>query len=305
MKKIATIILILFFANSFAQTTTTKKPVAKPTTSTVKTGNKPTVTTKPKPTSTTRSATSTKPVAAKPATQQARPVEPVQQPKPAPVQPAPQPAPKPVTPQPAPQVQSKQTPAQVSTSKIESIWIGGSVGGGLALSTNIVNSGAVFPANLELLFQTRHHRCGIGFANELYITPESLTRLLFGDAPVVKKLYFGYELFLFRNFPVNLGFSSHFGFFGTGGTNSKAAQVETANGTESGRGGLFGNIGAVLELGARPFYFFVRPSIEYKSWSGWHKEIIATGSIGIRLKFLTDYEIQRRADRKNDRDHKY
>jgi hypothetical protein len=304
MKKIATIILILFFANSFAQTTTTKKPVAKPTTTkkpttTVKTGSKSTATTKPKPTS------STKPAAAKPATQQARPVEPVQQPKPAPVQPAPQPTPKPVTPQPAPQVQSNQAPTHVSTSKIESIWIGGSVGGGLALSTNIVNSGAVFPANLELLFQTRHHRCGIGFANELYITPESLTRLAFGEAPVVKKLYFGYELFLFRNFPINLGFSSHIGFFGTGGSNSKAAQMKTTSDTASGRGGLFGNIGAVLEIGARPFYFFVRPSIEYKSWSGWHKEIIATGSVGIRLKFLTDYEIQRRAEKKRDRDHKY
>jgi hypothetical protein len=173
----------------------------------------------------------------------------------------------------------------------------------LALSTNIINSGAVFPANLEILFQTRHHRCGLGFANELYLTPESLGRLLLGEAPVVKKLYFSYEAFIFRNFPVNLGFSSHLGFFGTSGSHTmheKTGAIDTA----TARGGVFGNVGVVLELGARPFYFFVRPALEYKSWSGWHKEIIATGSIGIRLKFLTDYEIKRRADKQLDRDHR-
>ena len=113
------------------------------------------------------------------------------------------------------------------------------------------------------------------------------------------------ELFLFRNFPVNLGFSTHLGFFGTSTDSTKTAKSNTQDAAASGRGGLFGNLGAVLEIGARPFYFFVRPSIEYKSWSGWHKEIIATGSIGIRLKFLTNYEIKRRADRKRDRDNKY
>lgn len=301
MKKITTIVLVLLFASSFAQTTGTKKTVAKPKTttksSTIKSSTKKPMlksTTIAAPKASTKHVTTTAP-APKPAPQPQTPPRTQPEPVARPViqQPAPQPVP-----------QTQSQPAHVSQSKIESIWIGGSVGGGLAVSTNIINSGAVFPANLELLFQTRHHRYGIGFANELYITPEALGRLALGEAPVVHKLYFSYEAFIFRNFPINLGFSSHIGFFGTNGSHTlqqKSGTIDTA----TARGGMFGNIGAVLEIGARPFYFFVRPSIEYKSWSGWHKEIMATGSIGVRLKFLTDYEIKRRSDKKRDRDHKY
>lgn len=305
MKKITTIVFLLLFASSFAQTTGTKKTVAKPKTTT-KSSTTKSSTKKPllksstiaTPKTATRHVTTTTP-APKPAPQPQQQTPPRTQPAPVAQPVTPQPAPQPV-----PQIQTHSEPAHVSQSNIESIWISGSVGGGLAVSTNIINSGAVFPANLELLFQTRHHRCGIGFANELYITPEALGRLALGEAPVVHKLYFSYEAFIFRNFPINLGFSSHIGFFGTNGSHTlqqKSGTIDTA----TARGGMFGNIGAVLEIGARPFYFFVRPSIEYKSWSGWHKEIMATGSIGIRLKFLTDYEIKRRADKKRDRDHKY
>jgi len=291
MKNISTLLFVILFANSFAQTQEPQKP-AQPNQPT-----KPKTTTSKKQSTKPKATTTTHTVAPTP-----QPVKPA--PKPIPVTtPTPTLAPKP-TPTPQQAAQPQPQPVHSTQSKIEEVWVGGSVGGGLALSTNIVGSGAVFPANLELLFQTRHHRCGIGLANELYITPESLYHLALGEAPVVSKLYFSYEAFIFRNFPINLGFSSHIGFFGTSGNHTLSQKSGTVD-TATARGGMFGNVGAVLELGARPFYFFLRPSIEYKSWSGFHKEIMATVSLGIRLKFLTQYEIERRADKKHDRYHKY
>lgn len=186
--------------------------------------------------------------------------------------------------------QQNQTKSQ-SQSQIESVWISGGLGAGGVVSTNVINSGALFFSNLELAFQKRHHRLGLGFGNELNISAEALARWAMGEGIGQKKLYFIYEAYVFRNFPINLGFSSHLGFF--------AAGNESSN-----RGGAFGNVGATLELGARPVYFFVRPCLEYKSWSGFHKEIAATATVGLKLKFLTDYEIQRRADKRHDRDHK-
>jgi hypothetical protein len=305
MKQISTILLIMLFAHSFAQTQVQPTPV-KPTP--VRVVKKTTTNNKP----TTVTNQSQKPQAT-PAPQQTTPTETTGRPASTPP-PATNQQPRPVVVHPAattnaqqPQSNTQNQAVSNSLSHIESIWIGGSVGGGLAVSTNIIGSGAVFPTNLELLFQTRHHRCGIGFANELYITPEALGHLLLGEAPVVKKLYFSYEAFVFRNFPINIGFSSHVGFFGTNGnhTMSQKSNNSADTATSTARGGMFGNIGLVLEVGARPFYFFVRPSIEYKSWSGFHKEIMATGSIGIRFKFLTQYEIERRADKKHDRYHKW
>ena len=309
MKQISTFLLVMLFAHSFAQTQVQQNPVKL---TPVRVGQKP-KTSKNKATTVTNQSQTPPPTTTTKTPQQTKPVETIgrpastpppttnQQPRPVVVHPATIPNAQPV--------QQSQTNTQNQTtsnslSHIESIWIGGSVGGGLAISTNIIGSGAVFPTNLELLFQTRHHRCGIGFANELYITPESLGHLLLGEAPVVKKLYFSYEAFVFRNFPVNIGFSSHIGFFGTSGNHTLSQKSGTVD-TTTARGGMFGNVGVVLEFGARPFYFFIRPSIEYKSWSGFHKEIMATGSIGIRLKFLTQYEIERRADKKHDRYHKW
>ena len=94
---------------------------------------------------------------------------------------------------------------------------------------------------------------------------------------------------MFRNFPINLGFSSHLGFFGPAGGST------TAKDSSQTKGGIFGNVGAVFEVGIRPFYLFVRPDLEYQSWSALHKQIQATGNIGIRLKFLSAEEKQRRA----------
>ncbi|MBI3502228.1 MAG: hypothetical protein HY063_10575 [Bacteroidetes bacterium] len=178
----------------------------------------------------------------------------------------------------------------------DEFWLSGCIGGGAVVSTNIVNSGAVLPFRTEFLWQRKHRRLGFGFGNELEITPQSLTEFAFkGTQPGISKLYFVYEKFIFRNFPVNLGFSGHLGFFGqSGGT-------RTAKDSTAARGGLFGNVGAVFEVGIRPVYLFVRPDLEYQSWSGLHKQIQATGTVGIRLKFLSPEEKQRRAARKADR----
>lgn len=303
MKKIATICLLLFCKISFSQTqkttqTTSKKPA---TVATTKTNSKPkatTTTTKPKSTTVTVTPKTTN----KPATQTTPATQAMPQPKQNNVT---------VIVDAKPNQTNTSSTTQTtytSTSKpseIESVWIGGSIGGGAVVSSNVINSGALFPMNLELLFQKHHHRCGIGFANEIYVTPEALGRLVLGEGLGVKKLYFSYEAFIFRNFPINLGFSTHIGFFGTSKSSSNNAQVKNSSDTTNTRGGLFGNVGLVLELGARPCYFFVRPAIEYKSWSGFHKEIIGSVSIGLRFKYLTDYEIKRRADKKRDRENKY
>ncbi|MBI4945477.1 MAG: hypothetical protein HY840_03645 [Bacteroidetes bacterium] len=176
------------------------------------------------------------------------------------------------------------TPVQKKATKLhyDEFWITGGIGAGAVVSTNIVNSGAVFPVRTEFLWQRRHRRLGVGFGKELEVTPEQLFNLVLGKKPGISKLYFVYEQYVFRNFPINLGFSSHLGFFGT-------------NDTTNSKGGLFGNIGFPVELGIRPFYLFVRPDIEYQSWSGFHKQIQATATVGMKLKFLSKEEKDRRA----------
>src|ERR1051326_3930571 len=181
----------------------------------------------------------------------------------------------------------------------DEFWISASMGAGAEVSTNIINSGAVIPFRTEFLWQRRHRRLGFGIGNELEISPQSLAMFAFtGQKPGISKLYFFYEKYLFRNFPINLGFSSHMGFFGAAG-GSKSATDSTKQ-----TGGLFVNIGPVVELGIRPIYLFVRPDIEYQSWSALHKQIQATASVGIKLKFLSEEEKQRRAAKKAAR-HKH
>ena len=172
----------------------------------------------------------------------------------------------------------------------DEFWISGCMGGGAVVSTNIINSGAVIPFRTEFMWQRRHRRLGFGIANELEITPQSLVTFAFtGEKPGISKFYFVYEKFIFRNFPVNLGFSSHLGFFGP------ASETKAKGDTANVKGGLFANIGPVFEVGIRPVYLFVRPDIEYQSWGALHKQIQATGTVGIRLKFLSQEEKERRA----------
>lgn len=138
---------------------------------------------------------------------------------------------------------------------------------------------------MEFLWQRRHRRLGFGFGHELEITPQQLYNLAVGGQPGIAKLYFVYEKYLFRNFPINIGYSFHLGFFSTGDTSR----------TKGSSGGLFGNVGVPVELGIRPVYLFVRPDLEFQSWSGFHKQIQVIVSVGIKLKFLSQEEKERRA----------
>lgn len=174
----------------------------------------------------------------------------------------------------------------------DEFWISGCIGAGAVVSTNIINSGAVLPSRMEFMWQKRHRRLGFGFGKELYLTPQSLINLIIRQPIGISKLYFVYETFIFRNSPINLGFSSHLGFFGPSGGN-----VQNQDSTKA-SGGWFANAGPVLELGIRPFYIFVRPDIEFQSWSGFHKQLQATATVGVRLKFLSEAEKERRAAEK-------
>lgn len=169
---------------------------------------------------------------------------------------------------------------------LSSFWISGSMGGGAVVSTNIINSGAVVPFRNDFLWQNnKARRLGFGFSHELFITPESLIRVILNESVSITKLYFTYEKFIFNHSPVNIGFSSNIGFFGTGDSLDN-------------RGGMFANAGLVTELGIRPIYIFARPDIEYQSWSGLHKQLQVTISTGVRIKFLTREERTRRTQRK-------
>ncbi len=174
----------------------------------------------------------------------------------------------------------------------DEFWISTCLGAGGVVSTNIINSGAVIPFRTEFLWQRKHRRLGFGFGHELEITPQSLANLIIsGEKPGISKLYFVYEKYIFRNFPINLGFSSHIGFFGPAGGSARAKGDTVSNV----KGGLFVNIGPALELGVRPIYLFVRPDLEFQSWSALHKQIQATATVGLKLKFLSAEEKQRRA----------
>ncbi len=170
--------------------------------------------------------------------------------------------------------------------------LSGSFGAGGVVSTNIVNSGAVIPLSIDFLLQAKHHRYGIGFTHELYLTPENLWKFMLGESSNTNKFYFIYEWTLLKTSPVNFGFSGQFGGFTVG----DEAQYE-----ENGRSRLFGNIGLIAEVGLPRFFLFARPAIEYKSYDigSWHKELLATVSVGLRWKLLTDEEKARKTAKKN------
>jgi len=170
--------------------------------------------------------------------------------------------------------------------------IAGGIGAGAVGSTNIINSGAVLPSSMDLLFQKKRVQIGFGFGSELYITPESLGRLVLGQNPGAKKFYFMYEWRVLPYFPVNIGWSSQLGLSSFGG------DIQTGDGA---RGGLFANTGVVAEIGTPGFALFVRPYIEYKSYSGFNKEFMAAAQVGLRFKILTDQEKARIAQKREKR----
>lgn len=184
------------------------------------------------------------------------------------------------------------TNAQDKKKSYEFIWINGGIGAAAVLSTNIINSGAILPFYLELYAQQRHSRYGIGLAHEIYLTPENLGKLVLGNSSNTEKIYFSYEWMLIPNFPVNLGFCGQIGGFLVGNDIKKANQADNKDVPDY---NYFGNVGLVAEVGIRPVFLFVKPYIEYKSYGGFHKELIAGGTFGIKLKLMTNEEKAKRA----------
>ncbi len=155
--------------------------------------------------------------------------------------------------------------------------IAGGFGAGAVVSTNVVNSGAVVPYGLDFLLRYGHQNMGFGFTNEIYLTPENLSKLAFGNSSNTTKVYFQYELILFKKSYVNIGLSGQLGAFFVG---------DERDSLETSKSRYFGNVGVLAELGVNRFTFFARPHLEYKSYDigSWHKEILLVANVGVRFR---------------------
>ncbi len=179
-----------------------------------------------------------------------------------------------------------------SKSKIDATILGLGVGAGAVISSNIVNSGAYLSNDFDILFKIRHHRIGIGFGKILFLTPENLGSLAFGQTSNVTVGYLMYDWMLFRWSPVNLGVGIKLGAF----SNAKdSTKVDTT--------ASLANVGITAEFGSRRFSVFVRPELDYKSYGqgSFHKEVSAGATLGLRFKFLSDTEKARLEERKKRR----
>lgn len=153
----------------------------------------------------------------------------------------------------------------------------GGVGAGAVVSTNIVNSGAVLPYSIDFLLRYGHQDLGIGITNEIYLTPENLVKLAFGNSSNTTKVYFMYELNLFKKTYFNIGLSGQIGGFFVG---------DERDSLESSKSRYFGNVGVLTEIGTKKVTFYIRPYLEYKSYDigSLHKEILLVTNIGLRFK---------------------
>lgn len=172
---------------------------------------------------------------------------------------------------------SKKTESTSDVPQFDEIIISGGVGAGAVVSTNIINSGALLPASIEFMLRYKRNRYGLGVTNELYLTPENLGKMFFGESSNVKKIYFMHEITIFKRSFINLGLSTQLGWFYVG---------DERTDMESDKARYFGSTGPILELGTYKWQFYVRPALEYKSYDigSWHKEIIGQAMIGLRYK---------------------
>ena len=168
-----------------------------------------------------------------------------------------------------------------NTPQFDEIIISAGVGAGVVLSTNIINSGALLPASIDIMLRYSRNRIGLGVTNELYLTPENLGKMLFGESSNLKKLYFIHEITIFKRSFINLGLSTQIGWFYVG---------EERTDLESDKSRYFANIGPLLEFGTYKWQIFIKPTLEYKSYDidAWHKEIIGQAMIGLRYKIPTE-----------------
>lgn len=176
------------------------------------------------------------------------------------------------------------------------MWINGGLGGGGVISTNIINSGALIPFFAEVCLQKSRTRLGFGMADELYITPENLGKLLLGNSSNTQKIYVTWEWMLLPNFPINLGPCAQVGGFLVGNDIQKANEARSKGQIPD--YSYFGNVGLLGEIGIRPVFLFFKPYIEFKSYGGVHKELIVCVTLGGKLKLLTTEEKARRAAEK-------
>jgi hypothetical protein len=167
--------------------------------------------------------------------------------------------------------------------KYEYFWINGGTGAGGVVSTNIINSGAVIPFYMEFLLQDRHKRIGLGISHELYLTPENLGKVILGNSANTEKIYLAYEWMLIPNFPINLGVCGNVGGFLVG-NDIEERNKRQGDTTYIPNYSYFANVGLVAELGIKPVFFFVKPYIEYKSYGGFHKELLACVTFGLKFK---------------------
>lgn len=172
-------------------------------------------------------------------------------------------------------------------------WLVGGMGAGAVISTDIINSGGVLPFYLELMAQKGRTRMGLGMSHEVYLTVKNLAKVMtsLGDESYnVEKFYFTIEKMLIPNFPVNVGVCAQLGGFLTQSELKENDEAKVQAGTATNISNKneahpFGNVGLVAELGIKPFFLFVKPALEYKSYSIGHKELIGYVNFGIRLKF--------------------
>ena len=165
--------------------------------------------------------------------------------------------------------------------------IGGSLGIGPILSSNLVGSGFIGESTLDFMVQHNHHRYGFGITNSLMGTPENLAVLIFslGKENVnLHKGYFMYEWTLFKKSPINIGAGTKIGAFTVGNT------PDTTKTT------FCWSAGPYIELGHPRFFLFIKPEFGYNSYNtgSWKKDIYVIANIGLRWKMMTEEEKKRR-----------
>ena len=167
------------------------------------------------------------------------------------------------------------------------------VGAGAVVSSNLVNSGALFSDHMNFLVKVKRHRVGIGFGVDYFLTPENLTRMVIGQTTAnVSKGYIMYDWMVFKWSPVNIGVGAKFGSFAN---NKDSTQVDDT--------AMFSSLGLTAEFGSRKFSVYVRPEIEYKSYGkgSIHKELSTIANVGLRFKFMTKEEKARIQAKKDNR----
>lgn len=188
------------------------------------------------------------------------------------------------------------TPKKTTESdfNIDYFIIGGSLGLGPIVSSNLVGSGFIGESTLDFMIQHNHHRYGFGITNTLMGTPENLAVLLFTlgkDNVNLHKGYFIYEWTLFKRSPINIG----------GGT--KVGAFTVGNIPDTTKTTFFWSVGPYVELGSPKFYLYVKPEFGYNSYNigSWKKDLYVVGNIGLRWKMPTEEEKKRREDKRKKR----